>query len=383
MIKWGCLLPFPNDDTFAFWLLSVTAICGELPSDALALSCHSLKYTRQVIYHLIKTGYMRVYYQDKIRGYRLTAKSKTALLEKYPHRYSAFLTGCVETNQIKNTPTRRCRLHSLAEVYLMMTAGGASVFPDEKPAVFSGDSNRSQLINSAIFYSSREMKRLDKEDTIKLSGSRMAGLLLTPKNVYITYNSRKELLDLDYRYEQRCHTLLTESLCSKLLYKQYKPEHICGLMFANDHSILRDILQSASTNQRNYFLLDGDYDHFYYLTTDHHGITLLKLMCDPKIQNSLDKVLRQDLSFPKKKVQFDCDGIDRNGAPVLFGYFMDIPRISRFCTHLWRHKTKGVIICFDFQRDVLASFVENKAIIQAISFDKFERSFFPSENANS
>ena len=64
----------------------------------------------------------------------------------------------------------------------MMTAGGASVFPDEKPEVFSDDSDRSQLINSAIFYSSREMKRLDKEDTIKLSGSRMAGLLLTPKN---------------------------------------------------------------------------------------------------------------------------------------------------------------------------------------------------------
>lgn len=31
------------------------------------------------------------------------------------------------------------------------------------------------------------------------------------------------------------------------------------------------------------FLLDGNYEHFYYLTNDHHGEVLLRLCCTEKL----------------------------------------------------------------------------------------------------
>ena len=238
-------------------------------------------------------------------------------------------------------------------------------------------------IQSAAFYSSREIKQMDKENTIKLSGSKMAGVLLTPNNAYITYNSRKELLDLDYRYEQRCHTLVSDTLCNNLPNLQYEPENICGLMFANNLSVIRHILYTENTNLRDFFLLDGDYHHFYYLTTDHHGEIMLRLIASPSKQDFLNRILRQDLISSKTIVPFDCDGIDRNGVPVLFGYFLDFPRINRFSTSLRLHKRKGIVICFDFQQRLLSEFLDRRITLQAISFEKFERSFFPSKNTNS
>ena len=109
---------------------------------------------------------------------------------------------------------------------------------------------------------------------------------------------------------------------------------------------------------------------------------LLRLLCDPQKQHALNSVLRQDLLMPKGSIPFDCDGVDRNGTPVLFGYFLDFPRIDRFSTTLRLHKKKGIVICFDFQCDVLSYYSDKHITLQAISFEKFERSFFPSENAN-
>ena len=358
------------------------AISGELPSDSLRLFHRNIKYARTVMYDIRDKDLMRIYYRDKIRGYRLTPQAKAALLKQNPSRFSPYLTGLVETNRIKNTPIRRQRLHCLGEVNIMMTSSEVAVFPDQKPAVFAPDAVKEQKIQSAAFYSSREIKQMDKENTIKLSGSQMAGVLLTPTKAYITYNSRKDLLDLDYRYEQRCHTLISSALCNKLLYKQYRPGDICGLMFARDLSVIRHILYTDNTHLHDFFLLDGDYDHFYYLTTDHYGEILLKLLADPQKQESLNRVLRQDLTSPKSVVPFNCDGIDRNGLPVLFGYLLDFPRINRFSTSLKNHKKRGVVICFDFQQPLLAEFLNSRITLQAISFEKFERSFFPSKSEN-
>lgn len=383
MIKWGCQFPFPRDDTLAYRILAITAISGEVPSDALPLFHFSLPYTKNVLYSLTKMGMLQSFYQDKIRGYRLTSPAKAELLRADPARFSNALTGETETNRMKNLPIRRSRLHNLAELNIMMHSGGAVIFPDQKPDIFTSEFHEKFTVKSSLFYTSRDIKRMSKEDTLKLSGSRMGGLLLTPNNAYITYNSRNGLLEFDYRYEQRCHTLIADTLCTRLFSEQYQHDQIYGLMFGKDYSIVQKLLKSSETNLRNFFLLDSEYEHFYYLTCDRYGIALLKLLCDPTKQNALNRILRQDLHVPKTRMLFDCDGFDTKGTPVLFGYFMDIPRIDRFSTSLGLHKKKGIVICFDFQQDTLSHYRDKNITLQAISFEKFERSFFPSKSTNS
>ena len=59
------------------------------------------------MYDIRDKDLMRIYYRDKIRGYRLTPQAKAALLKQNPNRFSPYLTGLVETNRIKNDPTAR------------------------------------------------------------------------------------------------------------------------------------------------------------------------------------------------------------------------------------------------------------------------------------
>ena len=43
-------------------------------------------------------------------------------------------------------------------------------------------------------------------------------------------------------------------------------------------------------------MLDGNFEHFYYLTNDHHGEVLLQLLCEPELKASLDEILMENLS---------------------------------------------------------------------------------------
>ena len=73
---------------------------------------------------LKKSGLLRTYYRDRLRGYRLGAKAKAALLDGWPERFSPYLTGDTDTNRLKSEVNRRLRLHRLAETYVTMDNAG-------------------------------------------------------------------------------------------------------------------------------------------------------------------------------------------------------------------------------------------------------------------
>ena len=137
------------------------------------------------------------------------------------------------------------------------------------------------------------------------------------------------------------------------------------------------ILSAADTASRCFFLLDGNYEHFYYLTNDHYGDTLLKLLCSPEKITELDRMLMQGLSPKDTGLPIEHDALDGDGSPVLFGYFLDIPRINRFHTALQLQERTGTLVCFDFQKEVLHRFCGRQVEFSTISFEKFERRFFP------
>ena len=382
VITWGCLMSFPNDGTLAYRILEHTAICGELPAYLLSELPYSPNYVNNVVHYLKRNKLLRTYYRDRVRGYRLTAISKQILLATNPDRFTIFLTGNVETNLVKSDLSRRKRLHNIAGCLLFMENGHVAIFQDRKPVVFESDVRKLPPMQQSAFYTSREIKNMG-DDAIKISGSRMSGVLLTPCGVYITYNCCNGLLKLDYRYEQRTKTLITNSICYERFPNQYYPDQVCGLMLGKDLSVFMQIIRSADSKVRSFFLLDGSFEHFYYLTSDRFGIALLKLLTDSLKQETLEQILQQDLLAPDPEYPIQHDAFDTAGNPVLFGYFMDIPRINRFYMGLRLYGKSGTIICFDFQRDTLSCLFGSLAQIQAISFEKFERSFFSSEHENS
>lgn len=370
----GCY--FPRRDTQAYRILALVAVCGEIPAELIYRLADSPSYKEKLIRRLKKEGLLRVYYRDKLRGYRLGRRAKALLLSDNPERFSFFLTGNADTNLLKSEITRRLRLHRIAEVCAAMQNVGVAVFRDEKPKVFAPDRAFCGSLECDVFYSSREVKELGIE-AVKIKGSRMTGVLLTSSRVFLTYNGGPYMAKWDYRAEQRAKALMQIVLCGVSSSLGYTPDGICGLLFGDNLEPFYQILSSADSSTRCFFLLDGNYEHFYYLTNDHIGEVMLKLLCDPDRRGELDRILSQGLNAGEANGIIENDAVDGNGAPVLFGYLLDIPRIHRFCNALQLQERNGTLICFDFQKEVLERCYGGLVTFETISFEKFERRFYP------
>ncbi len=366
---------FPSQENLAYRLLELIAICGEFPADLLSRLPESASYLETVIRGLKKDKLLRVHYRDKLRGYRLTALAKTGLLERNAERFCFYLTGSADTNILKSEPARRLRLHRLAEVYVLMQNSGVEIFRDLKSHIFSPDGCYVNRTISPAFYSSREVKEIGVE-SIKIRGSRMVGVLLSSDSIYVTYNGAQNFAKWDYRAEQRAKALVKSTLCHDRLSSQYRANQLHGLLISNGMDFLHELLSTADSASRCFFLLDGNYDHFYYLTNNRQGEVLLQILCSRKLRAYLDGILSQDLHPRKPGLPIEHDGLTHNDVPVLFSYLPDLPRLVRFHSALERLDCTGILICFDFQKSAIENAFSKQFIIQTISFEQFERRVF-------
>lgn len=367
---------FPQPDTMAYRLLSLTAISGEFPTDQLNRLPGSPYYLESVVTALKKDGLLRTYYRDKLRGYRLGPRAKATLLESRPDRFASYLTGDTDTNRLKCEIDRRLRLHRLAETYVTMDNAGVCVYRDEKPAIFAPDGYAGGRIVYPAFFSSREVKEMGI-DTTKIRSSRSTGILLAPSGIFVTYNSSSALMKWRYKSEMRVKALIWSVICQQRLSPQFRHEDVHGLILGNSMDLAYQILTSTGGRKHDFFMLDGSYEHFLYLTNDHQGEVILALLCDPGKTAELDRILLQGLTARQPGLAIEHDGISPDGSPVLFGYFCDLPRIARFNTSLELSERPGTLICFDFQAEVLHSYCGSRMRFQTIDFTKFEGRLFP------
>ena len=147
-----------------------------------------------------------------------------------------------------------------------------------------------------------------------------------------------------------------------------KIEH--GVIYTRNHRYV--ILTQPDAH--SYFLLDGSFPHFYYLTNDRYGEAILRLLCDTQQRRTLDVILADGLHEGIPNWRVENDAIDSEGNPVLFAYTCDFPRIRRFDTALELHGMTGTLICFDYQEEALREICGQCVMLQSIDFQQFERS---------
>lgn len=324
-------------------------------------------------------GLIHTYYRDGFRGHRLTARAKELLLAVNPDRFSFYLTGTNETNQLKSEVPRRLRLHRMAEAMITMRNAGVAVFRDAKPDVFQQQGEyilELSDIETPAFFSSREVKEIGPDAT-GVRGSRMVGALLTGSSIYVVYNTGGTLMKWDHRPELRAKTLMRVALCQQRLAGQYEAEDIKALALGNDMDLAYQLLTGTGGKKRSYFVVDGNYDNFHFITNDRRGEAVLRLLVDPGLSAALEDALPDDLYEHEPGLPIENDAMTEDGAPVLFGWEMNMARIIRFNMALSVHGRKGLLYCFDFQAGVLRRFCCENVDIESIDFDKFERRFLP------
>lgn len=215
---------------------------------------------------LKKSGLLRTYYRDKLRGYRLGVRAKNRLLDNWPERFAPYLTGDTDTNRLKSEIGRRLRLHRLAETYVTMDNAGVGLFQDEKPKVFAPQGYSDGAVEYPSFYSSREVKEMGV-DTTQIRSSRFTGVLLTSSGIYVTYNSSAALMKWRYKSEMRVKALMWIVLCQQRLTGQYNADAVQGVVLGESMELAYQMLTSTGGAKHDYFMLDGSYDHFSFLPT--------------------------------------------------------------------------------------------------------------------
>ena len=132
---------------------------------------------------------------------------------------------------------------------------------------------------------------------------------------------------------------------------QFGDAEQCAILFGADMGQV-PVLLDADTQSRDHFIQDGSYHHFYFLTNDHHGEVILRLLCDPQEKAALDSILSQGLDPARPNWSVVNDAMDGD-SPILFGYTCDVPRIRHFDNVLHIQGQTGTLYCFDFQEDAM------------------------------
>lgn len=203
---------------------------------------------------------------------------------------------------------------------------------------------------------------------IKIRGSRSTGVLLTDEVIFAVYNTGPFTMKWEYKAEMRLKALLQTEICQYRLPGQYQNAMLSALVFGQDMERMPPLMTDGG-GQRTYFVLDGNYQHFHYLPSDHHGELVLQLLYDVEQQAILNGILSQDLAPRRPGWVVENDAMDGDD-PVLYAYTCDMPRIRRFDTALELHEKAGTLFCFDFQEDAIQQVCGQRVKIQGLDFKK-------------
>jgi len=362
----------PPADSFAGELLPIIALTGEFPASQTDRLSGSPSYHEKLLVSLKKDRFIRTYYKNGLRGFRLTAPAKRLMISQQP-TLLPFLSGDVVTNAPKYDVKGRLRLHSVSSVLVTMHNAGVAILPWEKPDVFQMPNSSGVHLDGPTFYTSREVKAVGPRGK-NITSSRSVGVLIADGGVFSVYNTG----DVDMKWytasEMRMKTFLNEELCQSRLSAQYGKTDVSALMLSDNMAHMAAFVTGGKRHKHKYDILNGAFRHFYFLTNDHAGEVLLRTLCDRRLRDTLDRVLTDGLSPRVPDAYIENDGFDENGDPVLLGYLCDMPRILRFSNALTREEREGTLLCFDFQVEAFRDICGENVIITPIYLESYERS---------
>ena len=359
----------PAVDSASGNLLHLVAVSGEFPVAQAGRVISSLSYLEKTVTKFKSNKLIRTYYRDDLRGYRLTALAKKCLIREKPDWFSPLFVGKNYINSPKYSAADRRRLHRMAESAVSIMNAGIVLYPWEKPELFqSGHISSSFSYDRPVYYTAMEIKEIGQE-AAKIRGARAVGVLLTEDMDYLIYNTANLENDWAYRSEVRLKALIQrEAGIARQRLSLPTPE-TNAILFASDMEQMKVMMDVLKQVKHQYFILDGVFRHFYYLTNDRYGEMLLRLLCDSESRATLNTILSEDLKPCRAGVSVEHDGYDVHGLPVLFGYTCDMPRIKRFDNALSLREQNGVLICFDYQEETLRQICSPYVKLQSIDFE--------------
>ena len=339
-------------------ILHLTALSGEISPVALSRLDRSPKYVQNCLYDLMQE-YMLIYCcKDDLEGYRLKPRGKHYLASTYPARFADFFAVGNKANKVRlDLMHRRRNLHS-SEIVTMMYKNGAAIFPDDKPKLYAPLADSSQSSQSR-YYTSYEVKDIG-EDGIKINNTRFNGLLRCCRGDFLLYNMGAGLNKWEKAAEDRAMSLIGSKLHTK----------VHQIMMGHNMDLALTMLKSEGRKQDQYFRIDEMTESMCYIPVTMEGDFLLRMNFLSDSMKRMKYSVLQKMNLQPCPNSLDCDGYADDRTAVLFACDMDLKRIWNLKAGADVSHLKIIVICFDFQAELLKRYFGDLATIRTIDARK-------------
>lgn len=348
-------------------VLELVALCGELPNRMLDLLPGSGEWTQKAVRGLIQQGLVKHYQKDGLRSLRVTKKGWKLLEQSAPARYAYWAQRaqkyCGQRSDLKS----RLRTHRIAEAVLILSLAGTTLRRDQKPSLFDGHFEFQPLPNrQPLFYSSIEIKGHGDEAT-RIKATRAVGLLLSDTARYLVYNCGDSLIKWSSKAEEK----LIGAVDGMMELQGLGGRETGAIMLGRDMGTALQLLESDGRFRRQYFSVDGTFPFLLFAPLNRTGIQLLRLYCSSGLRSQLKDILLSNRSPPSFS-RYPCD-YEEGDCTVLLACEFDLERIVHFRNGLQLFDERGVIVCFDFQREPLEAFFGDLAEIRPVPSSLLEK----------
>lgn len=240
----------------------------------------------------------------------------------------------------------------------MMYKNGAAIFPDNKPKLYAPLADSSQSSQSA-YYTSYEVKDRG-EESIKIKNARFNGLLRCCMGDYLVYNTGASVIKWESMSEFRASELVGRLLGSE----------IRQMIIGDTMGTAWDLLTSNGGPDHQYFELDDFIPSIVFVPNDAYGDFLLRMNCLSDSMKRLKYSVLQKMNLQPCPNSLDCDGYADAKTAVLFACDTDLKRIRNLKDGAKPKSLNLIVICFDFQAELLSRYYGDLATIRTIDSRK-------------
>ena len=342
-------------------LLKMIAISGELPSYLTGIVVGSPSYAASLVTALKKDGYIHIRSKDGVRGYILSKKGKTYLLNHYETDMRDYLTGASETNHVKSEKEKRLRLHRMSLAWTHFFLQGCIIFSSEKPEIFSESFFRQK--ETGTYYGSQELKG----GTDKIKGSRACGLFIKKGEAFVVYQTMENLMKWAKKTEHAMRAWVEgKALRHNLSWGSD------AIFLGNSMAFLLQILESTGGIKNQLFQVDETYEHYYYIPCfSTPSFIQTDLIVDGKATKHFKKFLYTMLDEVEDR-EFSVHAGYQKQRRVYFCYEMELKHLIQVKMELER-KGNGVVVCLDYQAETLKEYFGEEVEMMVLVCEKVKQ----------
>lgn len=367
-------------------LISLAMICGCIPYKKMYLLAKNTQTYKKKAKEMIREGIFEEHIlkfanRESVKLLTLAGNSQSRMEYEYdvPKTLMDYYDNITVSDayQIKvinmdtEQQTRKIRITRNAEVMMFFIGLGYDVLKGE-----CLDLKSDIQYHKEIFYTSRQVKgtyegddqrfKADFDKNQQLINTRMNGLILTPGGNYQIYNMGRTVSSYSYTGESKIREYTNRALAEKNKDRADK-----AIMLAERQSIYsRLYVPRHIREERGIDGLVGSYEEVLALTLDKDGQNLMKFISKNKNwKNTIYKTVLTPGQQNKVPIDSPADGID--GDTSIFVYC--VPDIKRFRMFLNKAKLvedreKHVVICYEFQKEMLEDVIGKYAKVFAYPF---------------